>query len=410
MMLDDLEIIDCDAHFTEPADLWSARAPRTLADRMPVQRTVDGLTAWYLGGELWASTGSNVIARGGRKMLGEFCLQPFEEMDPAAWDVKARLALLDTMGVKAQILYPNGIGFAANHIFGIEDVPLRTEILRIYNDFLVDIQEESGGRLFPQALLPIWDMALTVSEMERLHNKGMTGFTFSDRPELLGLPELPEPYFDPMWEFLNDSGAVGNFHIAAGRRSEMDGDLGAARGFAPKSATEPASSQPPTVANLAWRSFGLQRRLIIAGAHSGMSNLRIIANLCMSDLFDRYPGVKLVSVESGVGWIPFLLETLEHLVDEMLTDPAEQKLQKRRPTEYFHDHIYGTFWYETIGPSRMLDVVGVNNVLVETDIPHVGCLYPGAREHFDSVLADLDPLVRRRVLHDNAAELYGLDL
>jgi predicted TIM-barrel fold metal-dependent hydrolase len=409
MMLDDLEIIDCDAHFTEPADLWSARAPRSMRDRMPVQRSVDGRTGWYLDGELWASTGANVITHGGRKVRGLSAQVPYEDVDPASWDVKARLELLDTMGVKAQILYPNGVGFSANHIFAIEDLPLRTEVQRIYNDFLADIQEESGGRLLPQALLPLWDMTLTVSEMERLRSRGITGFTFTDRPELLGLPELPEPYFDPMWEFLNDSGAVGNFHVGAGRRSDLEGDLGAARGFAPKSATQPDSSEPPTVANPYWRTFGLQRRSVITGAQMGMSNLRIIANLCMSDLFDRYPGVKLVSVESGIGWIPFLFETLEYLIDELVTDPGEQTLQKRRPTEYFHDHIYGTFWYETLGPSRMLDAIGVNNVLVETDIPHGGCLYPGAREHFDAVLADLDPLVRRRVLHDNAVELYGLN-
>jgi predicted TIM-barrel fold metal-dependent hydrolase len=407
-MLDDLEIIDCDAHFTEPPDLWSARAPRSLRDQMPVQRTVDGRTAWYLDGELWAGTGGNVITHGGRKVRGEFYLQPFEEIDPSAWNVKARLELLDAIGVKAQILYPNGMGFAANHIFGIEDVALRTEVQRIYNDFLVDIQEESGGRLLPQALLPIWDMTQTVSEMERLRNKGITGFTFSDKPELLGLPELPEPYFEPMWDFLNDSGAVGNFHVGAGRRSELEGDVGAARGFAQKPATQPASSEPPTVANTSWRSFGMQRRSVVAAAQVFVSNLRIIANLCMSDLFDRYPGVKLVSVESGVGWIPFLLETLEYMTDELVNNPAEQTFQKRRPTEYFHDHIYGTFWYETLGPSRILDAIGVNNVLVETDIPHPSCLYPGAREHFDSVLSDLDPLVRRRVLHDNAVELYGL--
>jgi uncharacterized protein len=101
---------------------------------------------------------------------------------------------------------------------------------------------------------------------------------------------------------------------------------------------------------------------------------------------------------------------LEFQLDEMVTDPTEAALQERRPTEYFRDHIYVMFWFERLGPSKMLEHVGVNNVLVETDVPHPTCLYPGAREHFASVMADVDPAIRKRVLQDNAAELYRLDL
>ena len=71
-----------------------------------------------------------------------------------------------------QILYPNGIGFASNHIFAIEDEAQRTAVLQTYNDFLVDLQEESGDRLLPQAMLPIWDMDLTIKEMTRLLDEG----------------------------------------------------------------------------------------------------------------------------------------------------------------------------------------------------------------------------------------------
>src|SRR5262249_35887642 len=154
----------------------------------------------------------NVIGPGRTKIPGITSLQPFEMIDPSAWRVKDRLELLDEEGIFAQVLYPNGIGFSSNHIFSVEDVPDRTLILQIYNDFLVDVQDESGGRLFPQALLPIWDMDLTVSEMGRLLDRGIRGFTLSDKPELLGLPEPIDPYFDPMWDLFDSSGAIANFH------------------------------------------------------------------------------------------------------------------------------------------------------------------------------------------------------
>jgi len=403
-VLGDLRIVDCDAHFTEPPDLWTSRVAPTMRERVPVHRTVDGVSAWYLDGEVWAGIGGNTIRKGREKVLGEHIVQPFDAVDPAAWDVAARLGLMDDMGVHAQILYPNGVGFSSNHIFAIEDVEQRGVILRTYNDFLVDVQKDSGDRLFPQAMLPIWDMDLTVAEMERLLDQGITGFTLSDRPELMGLPQLPEPYFEPMWGLADEAGIPLNFHIGAGAAKE--------RGKAARGADQlrrPAESAK-AFADLYWESFGPQRRLAILASQMYMSNARIIVNLCMSGMFDRWPNLRIVSAESGIGWIPFILESLEYQLDEMVTDPAERAVQQRRPTEYFRDHVYVTFWFERVGPSKLLEDVGVDNVMIETDVPHPTCLYPGAREHFAAVLEGLAPEVRRKVLQDNAARVYNLPL
>ena len=89
----DLKIVDCDAHFTEPADLWSSRVPASMQDRMPVQKTVDGRTGWFLDDEMWASIGGNTIRTGREKVLGSHVVQPFADIDPAAWSVPDRLAL-----------------------------------------------------------------------------------------------------------------------------------------------------------------------------------------------------------------------------------------------------------------------------------------------------------------------------
>src|SRR4051812_1370386 len=79
--LKDVRIIDADAHSTDPAELWTSRAPAELVDRMPVLRTVDGITAWYIEGELWASIGGNTIqTKDGHatKVLGSHVVQPYE--------------------------------------------------------------------------------------------------------------------------------------------------------------------------------------------------------------------------------------------------------------------------------------------------------------------------------------------
>jgi predicted TIM-barrel fold metal-dependent hydrolase len=398
-----IRIIDSDAHFTEPADLWSSRAPASMKGRLPEQRTEDGLSAWYLDGEPWSGIGGNMIKVGRERVRGDR-VQPFSAVDPSAWDVKERLSLLDEMGIEAQILFPNGVGFASNHIFAIEDVAQRTAVLQIYNDFLLDVQDESDGRLFPQAMLPVWDMDLTLKEMHRMVERGVTGFTLSDKPELLGLPELPEPYFTPMWDLANETGLVLNFHIGAGMKREIKGAANM------RDAISRPAETGRDLADMYWQSFGPQRRLAILATQMYMSNVRIIVNLCMSDLFDRYPNVKIMSAESGIGWIPFVMEALDYQFDEMVTDAEELKLQKRRPLEYFHDHIYVSFWFERVGPMKLMDDIGVDNILVETDVPHPTCLYPGAREHFAQVLADIPSDVRRKVLQDNAIDLYQLPI
>lgn len=390
-ILGDVKIIDCDCHMTEPPDLWSSRAPASLRDRMPERRVVDGQVLWFLHGEPWIGLGGNVIAHGHKKVLGTLNL-PADEIDPASWDVSARLELMDKQGVWAEVLYANGLGFASNALFGVEDIELRNLLCDIYNDFLVDVQVESKGRLLPQAILPIWDMDRTVAQMRRLHEAGIRGFTITDKPQLVGLPDLDHSYFAPMWALANEIGTVINFHIGSG---------------APvRSTTSPVADRNQ---ELYWDSFGPQRRLAILATQFYMSNVRIIVNLCMSNLFDRYPNVKIVSAESGIGWVPFVLEAMEYQVDEFVTEPAERALQKLRPSDYFHNNIYVTTWFER-SAMKLVDDIGVKNILAMTDVPHPTCLYPRTREHFASVMAELSPEVRRRILCENAAEVYRIDL
>ena len=337
-VMGDLQIIDGDSHFAEPPDLWTSRAPAAYKDRVPCLQQIDGEWKWVIDGDFWTGLGGHTIAKGQGKTLGTLCL-PFEEIDDSAWTAKGRLELMDRQGVYAAVLYPNSIGFASNALFGIEDVEFRNLVMSIYNDSLVDLQNESGRRLLPQAVLPIWDMNRTLAEMQRLIDAGVTGFTVTDKPQNVGLPDLDHPYFAPMWSLANEAGSVINFHIGSG----SPGNMGKA---SPVSA---ASS------DIYWQSFGPQRRLAVLATQFYMSNVRIITNLCMSNLFDLYPKVKVVSAESGIGWVPFVLEAMEYQLDEMVTTPEERSLQTRRPTEYFRSNVYVMSWFERSrheGPRR----------------------------------------------------------
>jgi predicted TIM-barrel fold metal-dependent hydrolase len=133
-----------------------------------------------------------------------------------------------------------------------------------------------------------------------------------------------------------------------------------------------------------------------------MGNLVCLANLMMSGLLDRFPSLKFVSVESGVGWLPFLIESLDYQFDENGVDDIEL-----RPSEYFQRQIYGSYWFEDdVAPA--IEKIGEDNIMFETDFPHATCLYPGVKEQMHRSLRNLEPRVQRKLLFETAAKVYQL--
>lgn len=381
----DARVVDCDTHYTEPPDLWTSRAPAAYKDKVPYMKTVDGQSLWFVEGDKpWGMVGTTVVGKGGVKFRGKLSLATFEEMDEAAYLVKPRLAVMDRMGIYAQIVYPNSCGFGATKFLSIDDKELQVECVKIYNDAIADWQRESGDRLFPQALLPFWNMDATLKEIRRVREElHLTGVTITDKPEAFDLPNYGMPHWEPFWELINDMEMPVDFHIGAGLKTFALDDF-------------------------AWGTFGPQRKLASIATLMYMSNAYMINCFMLSGLFDKYPKLKLISVESGCGWMPFLIEAAEYQWDEMA--PDESKLLERRPKEYFKDHIYATFWFEDHGVKHFIESLGADNLLFETDFPHPTCLYPESQDHLAQVLARLEPSVRRRVIQDNAVKLYKLPI
>jgi uncharacterized protein len=397
--------VDTDCHFTEPPDLWSARIPATSRARVPKQKTVDGHTDWYMDDEQFAGLGGNVLRRDGKRMHGISSVQPFAELHESTWSVPARLELMDSIGCLAEVIYPNGLGFSSNYMFTLDNLAERAVILQTYNDFCVDIQEESGGRLLPQCMVPVWDMDFTVKEMTRLIDKKITGFLLSDKPELLGLPEPIDPYFDPMWDVLNESGTVVSHHIASSVTKEEHEELRAIQsGLGAKPDQTMRRNPAPGFASLP-----MLRQSIAPVPYLAMANARIISNLIVSDLFDRFPRLKFFSAETGIGWVPYMLKQLEYFFDDWVRDDTELRYAKRRPSEYFRDNLYVSFYFED-DVGHVISKIGEKNIMVETDFPHPSCLYPNTRNLLGQSLVGVDPAARARILRDNAAEAWGIDV
>jgi uncharacterized protein len=373
-----IKIVDCDTHFTEPPDLFTSRAPAKFKDKVPYVRRVDGVDRWYVGTRDFGSLGGNVIRADNNKLLGRLAFPTIDEGHRGAHQVKARLQAMDDMGVYAQICYQNSGVTQAGSLMSLGDNELAETIIRIYNDAAAERQKESGQRLFTMAHLPLWDKAALEAEARRCIDMDIKGFVLPDTPERLGLPSFLHDYWTPLLEMCADRGVPINFHLNA--------------------AIDPNA--------LTWEGFAFEQTLSVVATMYSIGNAATLGNWIVSGRLDRHPKLKIGLIESGMGWVPFALEALEHQFDEML--PSKSKMLQRRPWDYFRDQFWVTYWFESVGPKLLLDTIGVNKVLFETDFPHPTSLYPGVQEHIIDTLGAYDQNVRKRVLERNAVELYNL--
>ena len=381
--LEGIKVIDADTHLSEPYDLWTSRAPAKYRDRVPrVKKSGDGTMLWTIDDDksLGINFAVSAVHRDGRKAIGtEFFGWQQDDVAPGSYDTRERLKAMDAMGVYAQIVYSNVLGFGGQQSFKV-DPELRQVSIEIFNDAMAELQAESGGRMFPMALLPWWDVKLAVREAERCAKMGLRGVNTNSDPDVHGLPDLGAEYWYPMWEACSDLNLPINFHIGAS--DESVSFMG--RGCWP--------SHSPN-AQLAFGST-----MLISG------NQRVLVNILLSRFLEKFPKLKMVSVESGVAWIPFILESVDYQMRESgLTSELSA-------WEIFDRQIYACSWFERRHYAQDIRRVGVNNVLFETDYPHPTCLYPDPLPYMEDAINEMTREECEKVFSSNAVNLYGLPI
>jgi predicted TIM-barrel fold metal-dependent hydrolase len=380
-------VVDADSHWSEPADLFTKRAPAHLKDRVPHHEVIDGNRMWVMDGVPIGMAGSGaVIGRDGKKAPSEIGLHQWhvEDAHKGAYDPEARLQVLDDFGIDAQVIFPSTIGLGGQGLGQIADQDLCRIAVEIYNDGMAEIQADSGNRLLPMPLMPAWDIDLAISEAKRVAGLGVRGVNMTSDPQDLGAPDLADPAWDPFWSTCEENQLPVHFHIGA----SITGMTFYGQYF--------------------WPSQTEGTKLAIGGSLLFIGNARVVTNLILAGIFDRHPDLRCVSVESGVGWIPFILETLDYEMYENAPDDLAKL--KKQPSEYFRSNLYATFWFERNGDKlqQLVDAVGEDSILFETDFPHPTCLYPNPLETVAEKMATLTETARLKILGENARALYRL--
>jgi predicted TIM-barrel fold metal-dependent hydrolase len=214
--------------------------------------------------------------------------------------------------------------------------------------------------------------------VKRCHKMGMRGINTNSDPQLHDLPSLAEPYWYPLWELCSDLDLPVNFHIGGSEISMA------------------ASSSGMWFPKLSIKQFACGSTMTF------IANSRVLANLVISLVLERYPKLKVVSVESGVGWIPFMLESIEYMMQE-----TGVKYQVP-PHELFKRQIYACAWFERRNFVPMARMLGVDNVMFETDFPHPTCLHPNALDYVATTASEFTLEERKKVFGGTAARVYNI--
>ena len=386
-ILERIRAIDTDTHITEPPDVWTSRVSKNWGDAVPHVRRVDGRDVWFIRDQTAGAPGFTTQA--GFDGSYPDARMGFDDIPRASFDAKARLEHMDAEGIWAQVLYPNVGGFGSGTFLRLSEPALMLECVRAYNDFLV---EWSSADLRPP------------DPRGRHAVLGRAGL----RDARSSAPRAP---------------ATAPCSRAPSRRlrpaAPVRPSLGSVLGRRPGGTRSRSASTSARATSRSWsrtaRRSGFRANYAPCLATVFMQNANCISDLIFGGVCHRFPDLKLVSVESGVGWMQSFLEACDWqwTNGQVRREHPEYDLL---PSEYFRRQIYACFWFEEASLRPALDLLA-DNLLWETDYPHPTCQHPGQtdgwgqhpRDYAEQALRGVSEPVLRKVLHDNAAALYGLD-
>jgi predicted TIM-barrel fold metal-dependent hydrolase len=371
-------VISADSHIVEPPDLYESRIePKFLsrAPRMERHRTRTGqeYDAWYLDGVRVGTVGS--VIQAGRRFEDPGSIDflgMWEDVRKAAYDPHAMLEELEADGVWGACLQPSQGLFW----YRLPDSELLSALCRAYNGWITDFCRAVPGRFKGIGMLNVDDVDDACGELERCAELGLAGafipvYPLADRP-------YRHASYDRLWWTAQDLEMPVLLHVAT------------MRGGVPGSEFTIDINQL-TAAGLANSDYWIRYSLTA---------------MIFAGVFDRYPRLKVGSVEHETAWVPHWLRQMDFTYRER---PALGRAWKSRhamlPSEYWQRNMFVEFMEDDCG-IRLRDVIGVDNMLWGNDFPHAESTWPKSREFLDRIFAGTPDEDRRKITADNAAKLF----
>jgi predicted TIM-barrel fold metal-dependent hydrolase len=390
-------IISVDDHVVEPAHLWATWLPARFRDQGPrVERRGIG-SIRHVGGGAYEQTFTpdgppadcwiyedlvyinkrHVAAVGYDRDEMEMVPITYDEMRPGCYDPKARLDDMDLNWVEASLSFPTFPRFCGQAFLEAKDRELAHACVVAYNDWMIEEWcGDSGGRLIPLCLIPLWDPGLAASEVRRNAARGCHAVCFSEIPPHLGLPSIHTRHWDPFFAACQDTETTVCMHIGSSSRM-------------------PATSSDAPNAVAATLSF-----------NNAMASL---SDYLFSGVLVRFPSLKLAYSEGQIGWLPYVLERADNVWRDHRAWVGVKDIVPEPPSTYYYRQVFGCFFKDRHG-LESLDRVGLDNITFETDYPHTDSTWPETKQVATEMMSDLDDEAIYKIVRGNAIRMLCLDL
>ncbi len=377
MNLEDMVIISVDDHISEPPHLFSNHlSGPALASAPQFKEKSNGSNYWDYQGIKMASVSLNGVVG---KPKEEYGMEPtrLDQLRKGCWDPAARVQDMDVNGIASSLNFGTLIGLDGLMFCTAPDKTYAVQHVQAYNDYhWHEWCQAHPGRFIMNGILPAWDIDATVAEIKRLANLGCTSISFNENPTKRGLPSVHNSYWEPLWKVCADTDMTINLHIGAGNPSPHASDESPIEAW--------ITTMPMSV------SIGLADWLHLEALH-------------------RYP-LKIAMSESGIGWIPYLLERADYAnYQHTAWTHSQTYLNGKKPSQVYKEHFYSCFIDDAYG-CRNLDLVGEDQVCYEVDYPHSDAPWPDAPEILWKSVNQLSDYLIDKVTHLNAMKLYRFPL
>ena len=371
--MQDNPYVSADGHVVEPADLWTTRMDRKFRDRAPRVESrpeadyyvIDGLAPFAVG--LEGVTLEDKIAGEITTVIGH----RHSETRPGASDPQARLADQDLDHLRAEVLYPGAFGL---QFWTLTDAAYQRECFRVYNDWLGEFCAAAPERFSGAGLLPLrGPIAWACEEAERAASKGLCSLSI---PAEVADQSYADPEFSRLWDTLQDLGLPVSIHSGT-------------------------TTGEPFATKFARLGMGM-----------GLVNTKIslpmnaLAGLIWGAVPQRYPRLKFVIVEGGIGWIASLLGLMDHWWKDhhrWMTPKLDEA-----PSTCFKRQFWATFEDDRAGILTR-GLLGVDRLMWGSDYPHTEGTFPHSQAQIRRDFAGVAESEVYQMVAGNAAKLYGLD-
>lgn len=373
--------IDADGHILEPPDLWERYLEPKYRDRaLRIRTNSDGLEYLEMDGKpSWTGYPGFPGTLGG---MGAENLNPSPDLTyvggapSGSMNAKERVARMDREGLVKSVLYPT-LGL---FIGEVKDPELSAAYCRAYNRWIIDFCSDSGGRLVPIAQVSLDDNPKEAArELERAVKAGAKGGFFLPFTWKRKSPGHPD--FDPLWAKAQELGVPLAIHPTA---------------------DPPALDVHKRFDELAQgESFNFTWYMDVLVAQGMMQSF---VSLFHYGLFDRFPTVKMVVLESQAGWIGYLLDRMDAVYKVPL---GKTTRMKEPPSTYFQRQCWISADPDEKTVTSVIKAVGSDRFFWASDFPHPDHI-GHYMEALGEMVAPLSETARRQVLWENVSRVYKL--